>query len=159
MRISDWSSDVCSSDLLRLGQAVSRVQQFGLAAAFAGVALVALGQGDGAGDLAQTTLTGVALVLLSAVTIAFYYVWSVELAARHGTVTVVIWSTLAGFLALLPFAAWETANTSFRIEPVAIASAVYLGLLVSAVGLFLWLWLLRFEIGRASCRGRVCPYL
>src|SRR3546814_3637460 len=29
---------------LRLGQAVSRVQQFGLAAAFAGVALVALGQ-------------------------------------------------------------------------------------------------------------------
>src|SRR3546814_15017905 len=79
MRISDWSSDVCSSDLLRLGQAVSRVQQFGLAAAFAGVALVALGQGDGAGDLAQTTLTGVALVLLSAVTIAFYYVWSVEL--------------------------------------------------------------------------------
>src|SRR3546814_16763097 len=94
MRISDWSSDVCSSDLLRLGQAVSRVQQFGLAAAFAGVALVALGQGDGAGDLAQTTLTGVALVLLSAVTIAFYYVWSVELAARHGPVTVVIWSTL-----------------------------------------------------------------
>src|SRR3546814_20887842 len=129
MRISDWSSDVCSSDLLRLGQAVSRVQQFGLAAAFAGVALVALGQGDGAGDLAQTTLTGVALVLLSAVTIAFYYVWSVELAARHGTVTVVIWRTLAGFLALLLLAAWETAHTSFPIPPVA-------------------------KTGRASCRER-----
>jgi drug/metabolite transporter (DMT)-like permease len=128
---------------LRLGQAVSRVQQVGLAAAFAGVALVALGQGDGAGDLAQTTLTGVGLVLLSAVAIAFYYVWSVELADRFGTVTVVIWSTLAGFLTLVPFTAWEVATSSFRIEPVAVATALYLGLLVSAVGLFLWLWLLR----------------
>src|SRR3546814_1074368 len=45
---------------------------------------------------------------------------------------------------------WETANTSFRIEPVAIASAVYLGLLVSAVGLFLWLWLLRIVPARIA---------
>jgi drug/metabolite transporter (DMT)-like permease len=128
---------------LRLGQPVDRVQQFGLAAAFAGVALVALGHGDGAGGMAQTTGAGVALVLLSAVTVAFYYVWSVELAARHGTVPVVIWSTLAGFLALLPAATWEVATTAFTVTPAAIASAVYLGLLVSAVGLFLWLWLLR----------------
>lgn len=135
---------------LRLGQSVSRLQRFGLAAAFAGVALVAFGRGNGAGDLAQTTLPGVALVLLSAVTIAFYYVWSVELADRFGTVTVVIWSTLAGFLALLPFAAWEVATTSFRVEPKAIAAAVYLGLLVSAVGLFLWLWLLRTVPARVA---------
>lgn len=128
---------------LRLGQSVSRVQQFGLAAAFAGVALVALGQDDAAGGLAHTTLTGVALILVSAITIAFYYVWSVELAARHGTIAVVIWSTLAGFIALLPFAALEVSATAFRVEPVAVASAIYLGLLVSAVGLFLWLWLLR----------------
>ena len=128
---------------LRLGQSVSRVQQLGLAAAFAGVALVALGHGSATGDTEQTTLTGVALVLLSAVAIAFYYVWSVELAARHGTVTVVIWSTLAGFLVLLPFTAWEVTTTSFSVTPVAIASALYLGLLVSAVGLFLWMWLLR----------------
>lgn len=135
---------------LRLGQPVNRVQQFGLAAAFTGVALVALGQGDGAGDLAQTTLTGVVLVLLSAVAIAFYYVWSVELATRHGTMTVVIWSTLAGFLALLPFTAWEVTTTSFSVTPVAVASAVYLGLLVSAVGLFLWLWLLRTVPARVA---------
>lgn len=135
---------------LRLGQSVSRLQQFGLAAAFAGVALVALGRGDETGDLAQTTLTGVGLVLLSALTIAFYYVWSVELAARHGTVTVVIWSTLAGFLALLPFTAWEVADTFFRIAPTAVAAAAYLGLLVSAVGLFLWLWLLRTVPARVA---------
>lgn len=135
---------------IRLGQRVNRVQQFGLAAAFAGVALVALGQGNGAEELTQTTVTGVALVLLSAVTIAVYYVWSVELADRFGTVTVVIWSTLAGFLALLPFTAWEVATTSFQVEPVAIASAVYLGLLVSAAGLFLWLWLLRTVPARVA---------
>ena len=135
---------------MRLGQSVSRVQQFGLAAAFAGVALVALGQGDATNDLAQTTLTGVALVLLSAVAIAFYYVWSVELAARHGTVTIVIWSTLAGFLSLLPFSAWEVANTSFSVTNEALASALYLGLLVSAVGLFLWLWLLRTVPARVA---------
>ena len=135
---------------LRLGQSVNRVQQFGLAAAFAGVALVALGQGNGTDDLAQTTMIGVALVLLSAVTIAFYYVRSVELAARHGTVTVVIWSTLAGFLALLPFMAWEVADASFIVTLAAVASAVYLGLFVSAVGLFLWLWLLRTVPARVA---------
>jgi O-acetylserine/cysteine efflux transporter len=84
------------------------------------------------------------------VAIAFYYVWSVELAARLGTVTVVVWSTLAGFIALLPFTAWEIANTSFQVTPAAIASAVYLGLLVSAVGLFLWLWLLRTVPARVA---------
>ncbi|WP_346907731.1 DMT family transporter [uncultured Roseibium sp.] len=135
---------------LRLGQSVSRVQQFGLATAFAGVALVALGQGNGTGELAQTTLAGVALVLMSAVAIAFYYVWSVELSARHGTVTVVIWSTLAGFFALLPFTAWEVATTSFRVTHVAFASALYLGLFVSAVCLFLWLWLLRTVPARVA---------
>lgn len=135
---------------LRLGQSVSRLQQFGLAAAFAGVALVAFGQDGGAGDAARTTLAGVGLILLSAVTIAFYYVWSVELANRFGTVTVVIWSSLAGFLTLLPFTAWELATVPFSVEPAAVGSAVYLGLLVSALGLFLWLWLLRTVPARVA---------
>jgi drug/metabolite transporter (DMT)-like permease len=135
---------------LRLGEAVTRLQQLGLAAAFAGIGVVAFGQGDRVADLARTTLPGAALVLLSAVTIAFYYVWSVELTKRHGTVTVAAWSTLAGFLALLPFTAWEIARTPFRVDPVAVAAAVYLGLLVTAAGLFLWLWLLRTVPARVA---------
>ena len=82
-------------------------------------------------------------MLLSAVTIAFYYVWSVKLTARYGTVTVAAWSTLAGFVVLLPFTAWEIGHTPFQIGPIAVASAAYLGLLVTVAGLFLWLWLLR----------------
>jgi len=135
---------------LRLGQAVTRVQQFGLAAAFAGIALVALGRGDGVADLAQTTLTGAALVLVSAVTIAFYYVWSVELTARYGTVTVVAWNSLVGSLVLLPFTAWEIQHTAFQVEPVAVAAAAYLALLVTTAGLFLWLWLLRTVAARIA---------
>lgn len=135
---------------LRLGQRVTPIQRIGLAAAFAGIALVALGQNDGAGGMEKTTLAGAALVLLSALTIAFYYVWSVTMTVRHGSVAVAAWSTLAGFLALLPFTAWEIARTPVRFEPSALAAAIYLGVLVSVVGLFLWLWLLRVVPARIA---------
>lgn len=115
------------------------VQLAGLALAFGGIASVAFGQTGGG----ETTLIGAGLVLLSAVTVAFYYVWSVELTARHGTLPVAAWSTLAGFLVLLPFTLGEIAATPFTVEPEALAAAAYLGLLVTAGGLFLWLWLLR----------------
>ncbi|WP_205965380.1 DMT family transporter [Pseudooceanicola onchidii] len=128
---------------IRLGQSVSLRQKLGLAGAFGGIALVALDRGGAAAGVIETTLAGAALVLLSALTIAFYYVWSVEQTNRYGTVTVAAWSTLAGFLAIVPFALHEAATTPFTVEPKAIASAVYLGLAVTAAGLFLWLWLLR----------------
>ena len=134
----------------RLRQSVGRLQQLGLVAAFGGIALVALGQGDGASDLARTTLGGVALVLLSALSIAFYYVWCSELAEDYGTVTVAMWSTLFGFLVLLPFSAWEIARTSFEILPEAVAATAYLGILVTVAGLFLWLWLLRTVPARVA---------
>jgi drug/metabolite transporter (DMT)-like permease len=43
-------------------------------------------------------------MLISAFSIAFYYVWSVELAEKHGTIVLSAWSTSFGFLALLPWA-------------------------------------------------------
>ncbi|WP_328596010.1 DMT family transporter [Aureimonas psammosilenae] len=135
---------------LRLRQSVGRLQQVGLLAAFGGIALVAFGQGDGGAGLAGTTLSGVALVFLSAVTIAFYYVWSIELTEAYGTVTVSIWSTLAGFLVLVPFSAWEMSQVPFTVEPEALAAAAYLGILVTVAGLFLWLWLLRTVPARVA---------
>jgi len=61
-----------------------------------------------AGTIISATIplfVGVALILLSSVAVAIYYVWSVELTAAHGTATVATWSTVAGFVALLPWAA------------------------------------------------------
>ncbi|KQK30955.1 hypothetical protein ARD30_11800 [Bosea thiooxidans] len=128
---------------LRLRQPVSRLQAFGILAAFVGIALVAWGRGDAASAASQTSLGGAALVLLSALTIAFYYVWSVELSDRHGTAAVAAWSTLFGFLALLPWAIWEASHVPFTLSATGLASALYLGVMVTVAGLFLWLHLLR----------------
>lgn len=127
---------------LRLKQPVSVLQGLGLLAAFAGIALVALeNSGDATGS--RTTLAGVVLMLLSALAIAFYYVWSVQLTEEFGTRAVAAWSTLFGFLALLPFAVWEIARTPFQITAQAAWVAVYLGVAVTVAGLLLWLYLLR----------------
>ncbi|SFD38023.1 Uncharacterized membrane protein [Bosea sp. CRIB-10] len=56
---------------MRLKQSVSRLQALGILAAFVGIALVASGRGEAASAAAQTSLVGAALVLLSALTIAF----------------------------------------------------------------------------------------
>jgi drug/metabolite transporter (DMT)-like permease len=128
---------------LRLKQAVSGRQKLGLLAAFAGIALVALDKGGGTAGLFQASAEGVAWMLLSALTIAFYFVWSVELADRYGTAVVVAWSTLFGFLALLPWAGWEVSQTPFQVTFEGVGAAAYLGLVVTCAGLFLWIHLLQ----------------
>jgi len=126
---------------IRLKQPVSGIQQVGLLAAFVGIALVAL---DGqTSALLQASPSGVAWMLLSAIAIGFYYVWSVELAAKYGTGPVAAWSTLFGFLAMLPWAGWEMWQVPFQVSAEGIAAAVYLGAVVTVAGLLLWLNLLR----------------
>jgi drug/metabolite transporter (DMT)-like permease len=129
---------------LRLKQSVSGRQQLGLVAAFGGIALVALGNGEGTAGLLRSSVTGAAWLLLSALAIAFYYVWSIELTDKYGTAVVAAWSTLFGFIALLPWAAWEMmSHVPFHITAEGIGAAIYLGLFVAVAGLFLWLHLLR----------------
>nr|WP_272904536.1 DMT family transporter [Paraburkholderia tropica] len=134
---------------LRLRQHVSALQRIGLLAAFAGIALVALGHGHGAAATA-TTLTGAGWLLLSAVAIAFYYVWSVELTNAYGTGTVAAWSTLFGFIALLPWSIGEIRHVPIHVTTEGIAAAVYLGVVVTVAGLFLWLNLLRVVPARVA---------
>ncbi len=135
---------------LRLRQAVTGRQWFGLVAAFAGIALVAVGTGPGVDVASRTTLAGVGWMLLSAVTIAFYYVWSAELVEQYGTLPVATWNLLAGFLAILPLAFWEASHTSFEITARALGVAAYLGIGVTAAGLLLWLHLLRVVPARIA---------
>ncbi|MFD2261792.1 DMT family transporter [Lacibacterium aquatile] len=134
---------------LRLKQSISPRQLLGLVTAFAGIAIVASGNGSGASAL-QTSLSGAVLLLISALAVAFYYVWSVELTELYGTATVAAWSTLFGFLALMPWTAWEISHSQFEITVEAVASAAYLGVIVTAAGLFLWLKLLRTVPARTA---------
>lgn len=126
---------------LRLKQSVSKLKRAGLGAAFVGIALVAF-DGNSVG-FAGTSVTGVFWMLFSSVAIAFYYVWSVELARAHGTTVLVAWSTLFGFLTLIPWAAWEAAHTPIDLIVTGAASSTNLGLVVTVAGLFLWLSILR----------------
>lgn len=128
---------------LRLKQKITLRQQLGLVAAFAGMVLVAMGQGEEASSMAQTSIVGVIWMMVSSLTIAFYYVWSVELTQSHGVESVVAWSTLFGFLTLIPWAGWEMAQQPIHLTGEALAVAVYLGIVVTAAGLFLWLYILR----------------
>jgi len=128
---------------LRLKQAVSGRQALGLLAAFAGIALVALGNENEATAGLQTSLGGAGLMLLSSLTIAFYYIWSVELTYLYGTAVVAAWSTLFGFVGLLPWMGWEMSRVSVHLTAEGVGAAVYLGVVVTVAGLFLWLSLLR----------------
>lgn len=128
---------------MRLKQRVSRLQQLGLLAAFIGIALIALGDGRDVDVLLRSSVTGAAWVLLSSIAVAFYYVWGLELTNEHGMVPVAAWSTLFGFLALAPWAAWEITNVTFTVTWEAICAVAYLGVVVAVAGLFLWLHILR----------------
>lgn len=128
---------------IRLKQTVSRFQLVGVIAAFSGITLVALGSGEGQAESLRMTISGPIWMLVSALAVAFYYVWSIELTSRYGSVVVAAWSTFFGFVALLPWAAWEAHQTSFQVTAEAIGAAAYLGLIVSVAGLFLWLNILR----------------
>ena len=135
---------------LRLKQPVTGRQQLGLLAAFAGIALVALGSGSGSTDPSKTTVIGSIWMLVSALAIAFYYVWSAQLTEEFGTRAIAAWSTLFGFVALLPFAGWEISRTPIQLTAQAIWVAVYLGVMVAVAGLFLWLHLLRTVPARVA---------
>jgi len=124
----------------RLRRPVRRRQGLGLIAAFAGVALVAaedphilLAGFSGPG------VRGDALMLLSAVAVALYYVLSVELMAEYSVITVTALTSLAGACALVPAALWEL-HHSPPVQPTlrGILVALYLGVLVTVVGLWIW---------------------
>ncbi len=133
---------------LRLKQPVRGRQQMGLLVAFVGIILVAVESEST--TTPESSLAGMAWLLLSAVSIAFYYVWSLELTYKFGTIVVAAWSTLFGFIAMLPFTGWEIWYAPIHITAQAVGVAVYLGVVVTVAGLFLWLHLLRTVPARVA---------
>jgi drug/metabolite transporter (DMT)-like permease len=127
---------------LRLKQPVTVRQQVGLLAAFVGIAVVAFGDAQESTTVVQTSVAGVAWMLLSTLTIAFYFVWSFELTREYGTAAVAAWSTVFGFIGVLPWAAWEALQVPIHITAQGLGTAAYLGFAVTVAGLFLWLHLL-----------------
>ncbi len=129
---------------VRLGQPIRARHALGLAMAFAGVVLVAAG---GPRDLLSLLRTpaaaGDALVLASALAIALYYVLSVELIAHSSVLTVAALTSLAGTGALVPGALWELHHAAVRLTPLGIAVVAYLALLVTVLGILIWLRALR----------------
>src|SRR5579863_5217889 len=77
---------------IRLKQRVTPRQRWGLSAAFAGIALVAWGHGQETSAAQSSSAVGAAWMLLSALAISSYYVWSVELTRQYGTAVVAAWS-------------------------------------------------------------------
>jgi drug/metabolite transporter (DMT)-like permease len=135
---------------IRLKQPVTGRQWFGLLGAFVGIALVAVGSGSGVDDMSRTTVAGVAWMLVSAVAIAFYYIWSAELTEKYGTLPVAAWNALAGLVAILPLSGWEMAHAPVQITMQVVSAIVYLGVMVTVAGLLLWLYLLRAVPARVA---------
>jgi drug/metabolite transporter (DMT)-like permease len=63
---------------------------------------------------------------------------------------VAAWSTLFGFIAMLPFAGWEMRHAPIHITAQVVGVAAYLGVVVTVAGLFLWLHLLRTVPARVA---------
>lgn len=127
----------------RLRQPLRATHAVGLAVAMAGIAVVATKGASASVQLSGAALAGDALVLLSAASIALYYVLSAELTQRYPVPVVAAWSSLFGTAALVPVIPWEASRTALSPGFLGIGIVLYLGVLVTVVGFWIWLHTLR----------------
>ena len=125
---------------VRLGQGLGGRHLAGLGCAFLGIALVATGDPRHILDAVTSRgLWGDALMLISAVAVAVYYVGSTELSARFPPLTVAAWTTLGSSLAMVPVLVGELAVAPFHGSVTSFAVVAYLAALVTVVGTWIWL--------------------
>jgi drug/metabolite transporter (DMT)-like permease len=121
-----------------------------MAVALAGVVVVAWDDGGAGGS----SLAGNLLVLSSTASIATYYVLASGLIARHGVIVVAGWSCLFGTLGMLPPAWWELAARPAHPTAASLLIILYLGLLVTVAGLWIWLNMLRTVPARVAAASQ-----
>jgi O-acetylserine/cysteine efflux transporter len=130
--------------VIRLHQTIGVRHVIGLVMAFAGIGLVATGNPGHLSTLLRTPEAGGdAMMLLSGLAIALYYVLSLELIDRYSILTVTALTSLAGACGLTPFAAWEVRHAVVRFSAEGIAAILYLAILVTVAGLWIWFHALR----------------
>ncbi|MGH7041160.1 MAG: DMT family transporter [Acetobacteraceae bacterium] len=121
---------------LRLCQPVRAPHAVGFVLALGGIGLAI--SGAPTSGPAASTPAGEALTLFSTLCIASYYVFSVEVAAREGVITTAAWSSLFAAAGLLP-GLWLTPAAGIHLTPTAIGVVLYLGFLVTVLGIWIWL--------------------
>ena len=125
---------------LRLGQRLGSRHLAGLVSAFVGVSVVAVGDPGRIGAaLSGQAIGGDALMLVSAVAVAIFYIGSTELSLIYPPLIVAAWTTLGSALAMVPAIAAELAVAPFRGSAASWAVAAYLAALVTVAGTWIWL--------------------
>jgi drug/metabolite transporter (DMT)-like permease len=126
--------------VVRLRQSIRTRQALGLVLALAGVGLVATGGPGGQATALRTqAAVGNALMLVSALSIALYYVLSTELVGRYSAGPIAAWTSLFGAGAMVPLAAWELRYATARVTVQGVGVVLYLALLVTVAGMWIWL--------------------
>jgi drug/metabolite transporter (DMT)-like permease len=137
---------------LTLGERLNRRERTGLAVAFTGALVIALGQGGG------VSLSGGALIVLAAaVSQAAFFVIQKPLLARYSAFEVTAYAMWAGTLLILPLgASVPSAVTHAGAEPLLAVALLALG--ASAVGFFAWAFAsARLPIARLSASLYAVP--
>ncbi|MFO1055870.1 MAG: DMT family transporter [Dongiaceae bacterium] len=125
---------------VRLKQPLRPRHLVGLAAAFFGILLVAAGDPRNiVAVMATSAFSGDVLMLCCCVFVACYYVLSAELVARHGAIVVAAWTSLAGAVAMVPLMAVELRAAPVHPSLLGLGCILYLALLVTVAGSWLWL--------------------
>jgi O-acetylserine/cysteine efflux transporter len=127
----------------RLRQPLRVPHLAGLVIAMGGIVVVASKGSGYAFELSASALAGDALVLLSAAAIALYYALSAEVTRYYPVPVVAAWSTMFGTVLLLPIIPWQASQAAVSPGYVGIGVVLYLGLLVTVAGLWIWLHSLR----------------
>jgi O-acetylserine/cysteine efflux transporter len=127
----------------RLRQPLRAAHLVGLGVALVGIVVVATRGLSPALELSIPALIGDALVLLSAASIALYYTLTAELTRNYPVSVVAAWSSLFGTVVLVPMIPWELSRTAVSPGLLGIGVVLYLGVLVTVAGMWIWLRTLR----------------
>ncbi|HJS88092.1 MAG TPA: DMT family transporter [Acetobacteraceae bacterium] len=127
----------------RLRQPLRVAHVIGLGVALVGIVVVATRGLSPSLELSIPALTGDALVLLSAASIALYYTLSAEITRHYPVSVVAAWSSLFGTVVLVSVVPWEVSQAAVSPGFLGIGVVLYLGVLVTVAGLWIWLRTLR----------------